>query len=181
MWGEVLMYHKTLQSTLNMNIDLHFAIYMYHILMNTFDFTVKKEKLRIKNKRWGSARNEFKETTENEFIFWIQYTLYNELVKEDPIFTQNHMEIIQSLRNRLHSVEQKRNNRSKYNPHDCDLFTKEINSIENRIKEHEDFLGISNHFHLIKGFRIMIEKRLNTNESVIKLLNNIKLYIQCDK
>lgn len=176
MWGEVLMYHKILQSNLNMNIELHFAIYMYHILINTFEFTVKKEKLRIKNKR-----NEFKGTTENEFIFWIQYTLYNELVKEDPIFTQNHMEIIQSLRNRLHNVKKKRDKTSKNNPHDCDSFTKEINSIENRIKEHEDFLGISNHFHLIKGFKIMIEKRLNTNESVIKLLNNIKLYIQCDK
>ena len=176
MWGEVLMYHKILQSNLNMNIELHFAIYMYHILINTFEFTVKKDKLRIKNKK-----NEFKETTENEFIFWIQYTLYNELVKEDPIFTKNHMEIIQSLRNRLHNVKKKRDKTSKNNPHDCDLFTKEINSIENRIKEHEDFLGISNHFHLIKGFKIMIEKRLNTNESVIKLLNNIKLYIQCDR
>ena len=91
------------------------------------------------------------------------------------------MEIIQSLRNRLHNVKKKRDKTSKNNPHDCDSFTKEINSIENRIKEHEDFLGISNHFHLIKGFKIMIEKRLNTNESVIKLLNNIKLYIQCDR
>ena len=177
MWGEVLMYHKTLQSTLNMNIDLHFAIYMYHILINTFEFTLKNNNtLKIKNKQ-----NESKVITENEFIFWIQYTLYNELVKEDPIFTQNIMEIIQSLINRLHNVKKKRDNTSKYNPHDCDLFTKEINSIENKIKEHENFLGISNHFHLIKGFRIMIEKRLNTNESVIKLLNNIKLYIQCDK
>tara|TARA_B100001123_G_C15141497_1_gene959672 strand:- start:611 stop:1117 length:507 start_codon:yes stop_codon:yes gene_type:complete len=168
MWGEVLMYHKTLQSSLNMDIELHFAIYMYHILMNTFEFTVKNNTLKIKNKS--------KVITENEFIFWIQYTLYNELVKEDPIFTQNIMEIIQSLINRLHNVKKKRDNTSKYNPHDCDLFTKEINSIENKIKEHE-----GNHFHLIKGFKIMIEKRLNTNESVTKLLNNIKLYIQCDK
>ena len=168
MWGEVLMYHKTLQSSLNMDIELHFAIYMYHILMNTFEFTVKNNTLKIKNKS--------KVITENEFIFWIQYTLYNELVKEDPIFTQNIMEIIQSLINRLHNVKKKRDNTSKYNPHDCDLFTKEINSIENKIKEHE-----GNHFHLIKGFKIMIEKRLNSNESVTKLLNNIKLYIQCDK
>tara|TARA_Y100000590_G_C14947115_1_gene723508 strand:- start:107 stop:517 length:411 start_codon:yes stop_codon:yes gene_type:complete len=136
--------------------------------MNTFEFTVKNNTLKIKNKS--------KVITENEFIFWIQYTLYNELVKEDPIFTQNIMEIIQSLINRLHNVKKKRDNTSKYNPHDCDLFTKEINSIENKIKEHE-----GNHFHLIKGFKIMIEKRLNTNESVTKLLNNIKLYIQCDK
>ena len=104
MWGEVLMYHKILLSTLNMNIELHFAIYMYHILMNTFDFTLKNNNtLKIKNKQ-----NESKVITENEFIFWIQYTLYNELVKEDPIFTKNHMEIIQSLRNRLHNVKKKR-------------------------------------------------------------------------
>ena len=152
MWVENLRVLKELMRYdeeyiyLNINIDLHFAKYMKHLLSDTVDF--KDEKIFLKEE----------EITINKFILWIQLILFKEVYIEYHQLDNLYIELIKK-HDSLLSRQQKL-------PVDFSVEITESTNKMNKMKENID---------LLKGFCDLICGKLSKNDRIIKLVTMIHI------
>jgi len=161
MWVENLRVLKELMRYdeeyiyLNINIDLHFAKYMKHLLSDTVDF--KDEKIFLKEE----------EITINKFILWIQLILFKEVYIEYHQLDNLYIELIKK-HDSLLSRQLKLSYGVPHWPKTVDLsveITESTNKM-NKMKENID---------LLKGFCDLICGKLSKNDRIIKLVTMIHI------
>tara|TARA_B100000902_G_C27075391_1_gene796123 strand:- start:159 stop:662 length:504 start_codon:yes stop_codon:yes gene_type:complete len=161
MWVENLRVLKELMRYdeeyiyLNIDIDLHFAKYMKHLLSDTVEF--KDEKIFLKEE----------EITINKFILWIQLILFKEVYVEyhqlDNLFIE--------LRKKKSDLVNKEIKLSYGIPN-----FENIDELKGGIKESSDKIDeIKVNMELLKGFCDLICEKLSKKEDIIKLVTMIHI------
>ena len=161
MWIENLKVLKELMKYdeeyiyLNINVDLHFAKYMRHLLSDTVEF--KDEKIFVKEE----------EITINKFILWIQLILFKEVYVEYHQLDNLYI----GLRKGHDSLLSKQLKLSYGVPHwpkTVDL-SGEITESTNKMN------GMKENIILLKGLCDLICEKLSKKEEVIKLVTMIHI------
>lgn len=161
MWIENLRVLKELMKYneeyiyLNIDVDLHFAKYMRHLLSDTVDF--KDEKIFIKGE----------ENTIDRFILWIQLILFKEIYVEYHQLDNLYIESRKG-HDSLLSKQLKLSYGIPHWPKTVDLsgeITESTNKM-NRMKEN---------IELLKGLCDLICEKLSKREEIIHLISTIHL------
>ena len=161
MWVENLRVLKELMRYdeeyiyLNIDIDLHFAKYMKHLLSDTVDF--KDEKIFVKKE----------EITIDKFTLWIQLILFKEVYVEYHQLDNLYIEL-RKKHDSLLSRQLKLSYGVAHWPKTVDLSV-EITESTNKMNE------IKVNMELLKGFCDLICGRLSKKEDIIKLITMIHI------
>jgi len=172
MYSDILLRTKDRHKTLNFDIDLHIAIYIHTILHNIFDFSLDRfhnliiiKNSDTKNKRYDIQR----------FKYWIQYTFYNELLSELPIYNNTINIEINELRQRVNGISAMKHKLIKT---DKDALLKLIADelkLKKQLKAAENSIQHKN--NVISNCINFILRHLNTDEVIIELFKNLKTVI----
>ena len=84
MWYETIYaFQKDNQTILDLKIELHLSYYVMNLLKEQYNFSLKKDKLVIKDIKSD------KQIDKNTFFYWYSFIRFNELIKEEEkIFTE---------------------------------------------------------------------------------------------
>ena len=173
MWWETISnFQKDNNNILDLKIELHIAFYVMNLLKENYLFSIKKDKLVIKD------INSDNEINKNTFFYWYSLTRFNELVKEEEKIFKEFNELRDKVLPAIETIklpeikdsddeETKKKKVDKINTNN-----KKITKLQEHVKSEAD--NSNNKINNLRSFRSMYP----SIDSLDRFLNNVQIILE---
>ena len=171
-WETISKFQKDNDNILDLKIELHITFYVMNLLKGNYLFSIKKDKLVIKDIKSDNEINK------NTFFYWYSFTRFNELVKEEEKFFKEFNELRDKVLPAIETIklpeikDSDDDNTKKKKIDKINTSNGKINKLQEHVKSEADS---SNHkINNLRSFRSMYP----SIDSLDRFLNNVQIILE---